>query len=299
MLELTTLNGTVVPAVGIGTYPLQDKEVASVVKHAISIGYRLIDTSDDYRNEDGIGIGCANAIREGMVKREDLFLQTKLSDNNSYSLEPLANNYFSLNSMFMKRHSVEEIVREKVETSLRNLRTDYLDSLLIHLPYVGFYEEIWEVMIKLHHEGIVRYIGVSNFRERHIDVVVKSGFIPQINQIYFSPISTKESIVDYCKINKIRLMTYSPLIDIRLGKIVNNSVFEPIMSRCKKSLAQIVLRWNVERGSMPLPKSSNPKRLAENFNILDFELTSEEIKIISSLNYDYQHLAESKICPGL
>lgn len=298
MNKLKNANGVVIPYIGLGTFPLQGQMLAEIVKCAVKLGYRIIDTADDYRGETGIGEAIKDMELEGICKREDLFIQTKISDNASHADEPLAGLFFNNYSHFMKRHSVDEIVREKVDNSLRELKTEYIDSLLIHLPYPNYYEDIWETMIDIQKEGKIRYIGVSNFHERHIETLKKHGVIPAINEIYISPIGTKEEQIEYNHNNDIQLMTYSPLKDLAHNRI-NISVLQPIMDKYQKSLAQVILRWNIDRGCIPLPMTKSPKRLEENINVFDFSFTDKEVETISSLNMDYQYLTESKICPGL
>lgn len=299
MTSISTKDGGAIPFIGLGTYPFQGQEMVDMVKQAVHIGYRLFDTSDDYRGESGIGQAIQELIVQGEMKRESLFLQTKISDNNAYDDEPLKGIFFNPDSLFMKRHSVEEIVREKVNTSLRELNTNYLDSLLIHYPFPEFFVEVWKVLIALKEEGIVRYIGVSNFHERHIELLIKqTGVCPEINEVFVSPIGSKPSLINYCQQHNCLVVTYSPLMDVA-AKRISQEKLQPLMAKYNKSLAQIVLRWNIERGCIPLPKSKNLKRLAENFNVFNFSLSAEEVQHISSLNYDYQYLVESKICPGL
>lgn len=298
MKQLVNKKGETIPHIGLGTYPFEGRVMADMVKTAVKVGYRLFDTADDYRGEPGIGIAVGELEKEG-VKREELFLQTKISDNNAHEDEPLKGIYFNPTSEFMYRHTVAELVREKVSTSLRDMNTDYIDSLLIHYPFPNYIVDIWKTMIELKEEGIVRYIGVSNFHERHIEQLISStGVTPDINEVYVSPIGIKKDLVDYCDSHDILVMPYSPLMDVAHGKILEERL-RPIMEKYGKSLAQVVLRWNIERGCFPLPKTKNPSRLKENFNVFDFSLTSEEVKMISSLNYDNQYLVESKICPGL
>lgn len=298
MKALRTASNAIVPPVGLGTYPFQGKEMAAVVKSALKHGYRLIDTADDYRGEHGIGLAVTE-LQELELKREDIFLQTKITDNDSYIDEPLSGVFFNRYSSFMKRHSVEEIVREKVNDSLYEMKTDYIDSLLIHQPYPDYIEEIWDVFIQLKKEGVVRYIGVSNFYVRHLELLKGAEVFPEINQIYLSPIGTRQDDVDYCNRHGVQLMTYSPLIDTRTGRIPKNSpIFTSLQKKYKKSLSQIILRWNIDRGSMPMARSRNILRQMENLDVLDFELTQEEINSISSLNRDYQYLPTSRICPG-
>lgn len=298
MIQLTNKAGEIIPNIGLGTFPFEGQVMADMVKAAIKVGYRLFDTADDYRGEPGIGMAVTDLEKEGF-SREHIFLQTKISDNNAHEDEPLKGIYFNPTSKFMQRHTVDEIVREKVATSLRNMNTSYLDSLLIHYPFPNYIIDIWTTMIDLKNQGIVRYIGVSNFHERHIDkLIAETGVTPDINEVYISPIGIKQDLVDYCNKHKILVMSYSPLMDIAHGKISTEKL-KPIIERYNKSLAQIILRWNIQRGSLPLPKTKNLKRLQENFDVFDFSLTVEEVEMISSLNYDNQYLVESKICPGL
>ena len=295
MEKLCTKSGRSLSLVGLGTFPFQGDDMAMIVEQAIALGYNVIDTADDYRGETGIGL----AVSGGSFRREDVFLQTKISNNTAYADEPLAGKFFNHYSPVMKRHKVEEIVREKVETSLREMKTDYLDSVLIHYPYQDYFVDIWKTLISLQNEGIIRYIGVSNFHVRHIEMLKQSsGVVPAINEIYISPIGSKNDDVEFAKQNGILLMTYSPLMDIAIQKIPKDH-FIDLMHKYNKSLAQIILRWNVDRGCIPLAKSKNPKRLADNINIADFSLTSQEVEYISSLNYGNQILPESKICPGV
>lgn len=298
MIELVNAKGESIPYIGLGTFPLQGREMADMVKQAVKVGYRLFDTADDYRGEFGIGVAVKELEKEGVCKREDLFLQTKISSDSSYVNEPLEGIYFNKYSRFMKRHTVEDLVFEKVANSLREMKTDYIDSLLIHLPYPGYIEEIWEAMMKLKKQGKVRYIGVSNFHQRHIEAIWKLGEAPAINEIYISPIGTKQDQVVYHRSNEILLMTYSPLMDLANHRIPLDKM-KPIMEKYEKSAAQVILRWNVDRGCLPLPKTKNIRRLAENFDVFNFSLNIEEVEMISSLNYDYQYMPESKICPGL
>lgn len=299
MKQLTNKNGIVVPGLGLGTFPFQGREMAEIIKESVNIGYRMFDTADDYRGEIGIGMAVKELTEKKICKREDLFLQTKISDNNAHSDEPLIGIYFNANHPFMHRHTVREIVREKVSISLQSMNSSYLDSLLIHYPYPNYFVDIWKEMILLKEEGIVRYIGVSNFHIRHLEQLLKeTGVFPDINEIYISPISTKDEVVTYCLNNGCIPMTYSPLMDLSSNRLPREYL-ESLSKVYNKSIAQIILRWNVERGCIPLPKSKSTNRLKENFEVFDFTLKDDERNTITALNRDYQYLVESKICPGL
>lgn len=298
MKILTTLNGEPVPSVGLGTFPLQGRQMADVLIEAVKIGYKLIDTSDDYRGETGIGIGCKELFDKTGQRREDIFIQTKISQDNSYLYEPLDGLWFNPDSVFQQRHTVKEVVRDKVHISLRELGTDYVDSLLIHYPFPGYYEEVWDELIALQKEGIVRFIGVSNFFPRHIDRIKKLGVTPSINELFFSPKCTRDSMLDYFHANNILPICFSSLSGVQ-GQIPQE-VIGPLMEKYHKSFSQIILRWHIERGCMPLAKSKTPSRLRENFEVFDFHLEKDEIESLSSLNDNSQDITpESRYCPGL
>lgn len=299
MINLTNKKGTLIPSIGLGTFPFEGRMMADMVINASKVGYRLFDTADDYRGESGIGLAITELKEKTGLSREDLFLQTKISDNNAHPDEPLKGVYFNPNSKFMQRHTVDEIVREKVVNSMHEMNTGYIDSLLIHYPFSEYKVDIWKTMIELKKEGVVRYIGVSNFHENHIvELIEATGVAPEINEVYLSPIGTKQTLVDYCEYIGCILHTYSPLMDVASERIPVNDI-QPIADKYHKSLAQIILRWNIDRGCYPLPKTKNPARLKENFDVFDFQLTDEEISTISKHNINYQFLVESRICPGV
>lgn len=298
-MKLTNKKGIEIPMIGLGTFPFEGRVMADMVINASKVGYRLFDTADDYWGESGIGMAVQELKDKTGLDREDLFLQTKISDNNAHENEPLKGIFFNPDSKFMKRHTVDEIVREKVQTSLREMKTTYIDSLLIHYPFPGYIVDIWKTMIKLKEEGIVRYIGVSNFHERHIEELINAtGVCPEINECYTSPIGTKQSLVEYCNNHDCLFMTYSPLMDLSAGRIPLDNI-QPLAEKYGKSHAQIILRWNIERGCMPLAKTKNPVRLKENFDVLDFKLKHDEVSTLSAMNFDFQYIVESKTCPGI
>lgn len=298
MHRLETVSGIMVPPVGLGTYPFQGDKIKNIVLEACKCGYRLIDTADDYHGETGIGLAISSLKDKTGLTREDIFLQTKISQDNAFSDEPLEGIWFNSYSKYQKRHSVEEVVRDKVSISLREMRTDYIDSLLIHYPFPDFYEEIWSVMMDLQKEGKIRYIGVSNFHIRHIERLKSLGDVPAINQIYMSPISLKEEDSVYAQRERIQLMTYSPLVDAVAGRL-NNEILQSLAKKYRKSVSQIILRWNIERESIPLPRTGNLQRLKENIEVMDFCLSEVEVASISSMNKNHQYLIESKQCPGI
>jgi diketogulonate reductase-like aldo/keto reductase len=291
-------NGILIPKLGMGTYPLRGDELIKVISNGVKIGYRLIDTSDDYMNEECIGIAVKRLITEGYCARNGFFLQTKISDNSSFLNEPLRGKYFCKYSNYMKTVSVYDVVEEKINSSMKKFQTDYLDCVLIHLPYPDFYIKIWKALEIFYKNGIIKVIGVCNFEERNLENIKKEcEYLPMINQIYLSPIGTKKSLIEYCRKNNIQIMTYSPLIDIK-NRLRKNKVIQKLCKKYNKSIAQILLRWNIQCGSIPIPKSANELRLEENANIFDFLLSQEDMNLLDNLNYNFQYLPLSRICPG-
>ena len=197
--------------------------------------------------------------------------------------------------------AVRRVVRQKTAHTLKALGTDYLDLLLMHWPYPDYFEEIWHEMEQLYAEGLVRAVGVCNCRERHFEKLRKScSVFPMVNQFESSPLNTKQPLADYCRANGIHVMIYSPLMNLRLkAETGYRESLEKLAGKYRKTIAQIILRFDVQRGFTPIPKSAHKERLQSNIDIFDFELTKEEMKSLSGFNEDRQTLPESKSCPGL
>lgn len=299
-------NGTEIPAVGMGTYPLNGQILLNAVHDAYCCGYRLFDTADNYYNEEDLGKSLEALYGSTDAKREDLFLVSKLSDE-LYQPGTLGGGmnkglYFWKNSPVMQGDdAVRKVVRQKITNTLRALHTDYLDLLLMHWPYPDYFEEIWFEMENLYKEGFVKAIGVCNCRERHFEKLRKScSVFPMVNQFESSPLNTKQPLADYCKVNGIHVMIYSPLMNLRLkSNTTYGEYLENLAEKYHKSKAQVILRFDVQRGFTPIPKSSHKERLKSNIDIFDFELTDNEMKRLFEFNEDRQTLPESKSCPGL
>lgn len=299
-------NGIEIPAVGMGTYPLNGQILLNAVHNAYCCGYRLFDTADNYYNEEDLGKSLEALYSSTDAKREDLFLVSKLSDE-LYQPGTLGGGlnkgiYFWKNSPVMQGdNAVRKVVRQKIINTLRALHTDYLDLLLMHWPYPDYFEEIWFEMENLYKKGLVKAIGVCNCRERHFEKLRKScSVFPMVNQFESSPLNTKQPLADYCKANGIHVMIYSPFMNLRLKlNVAYVQYLENLAEKYHKSKAQVILRFDVQRGFTPIPKSTHKERLKSNINIFDFELTKDEMKSLFGFNEDRQTLPESKSCPGL
>ena len=257
-------NGIEIPALGLGTYKIgrTHEDVYNAVRTALDLGYRHIDTATLYINEKPIG----NAIRESGIPREDIFITTKLWGSD------ILNNQ----------------ILEAFDGSLHNLGIDYLDLYLVHWPVKGMIESTWKEMEKIYMSGKVKSIGLSNHLIHHMEEVLKTATItPVVNQVELHPYLTQGDVIDYCKKHNIVPEAWSPLGSSKVP-LLKDEVLIWIGGKYGKSPAQVVLRWNIQKGIVPIPKSSNEERQAENLNIFDFELTEEEIKQIDKLNKVYR-----------
>ncbi|MGF6952213.1 diketogulonate reductase-like aldo/keto reductase [Neobacillus sp. B4I6] len=258
--DTTTLsNGVKMPWVGLGVFKVTEgEEVIQSVKAAIKNGYISIDTAAIYGNEEGVG----QAIKDSGVPREDLFITTKLWNSEQ--------GYESTLKAF--------------ETSLTKLGLDYLDLYLIHWPGKDKYKETWKAFEKLYKEGRVRAIGVSNFQVHHLEDLISSAEIkPMVNQVEFHPHLTQKELLAYCKNEGIQLEAWSPL---KQGQLLSEPVLEDLAHKYNKSVAQVILRWDLQHGVVTIPKSIKEHRIIENADIFDFELSTEDMDKIDGLNQD-------------
>ena len=263
MKELTLNDGNKIPMLGFGTYKLLGQEGVESVKNALSKGYRLIDTAAIYGNESAVGEG----IKASGVAREELFVTTKLwRENLGY-----------------------ESTKTELEKSLTRLNLDYLDLFLIHWPanaknYNNWQQanaDSWRAMEELQIEGKIKSIGVSNFFHKHLDALFQMAkVIPAINQIEFHPGYWQPELTDYCKKKNLAVQSWSPLAR---GKVFGNEVLEAISRKHKKSISQVCLRWVIQHDVIVIPKSASPKRMEENMDVFDFELSVEEMQKINTL----------------
>jgi 2,5-diketo-D-gluconate reductase A len=257
---LKLINGAEMPVLGLGTWPLRGAECATAVRTAIESGYRLIDTAENYRNEDGVGQG----IRDSGVDREEIFVTTKFN---------------------REWHSIEG-VREAFEASRARLGLDYIDLLLIHWPNPDLDRYVDAVLglERLLEHGKLRAIGTSNFKPAHLHRVIdETGIIVDVNQIQLSPYTTRDASRAFAAEHGITTESWSP-IGGQSDDLRSDPVIAEIAERQGKSTTQTVLRWHIQLGLVTVPKSGNPGRIAENIDIFDFSLTDEEMAAISALD---------------
>ncbi len=258
--DTTTLhNGVKMPWVGLGVFKVNEgEEVVQSVKAAIKNGYISIDTAAIYKNEEGVG----QAIKESGVPREELFITSKVWNSEQ--------GYESTLAAF--------------ETSLNKLGLDYLDLYLIHWPGKNKYKETWKALEKLYKDGRVRAIGVSNFLVHHLEDLISTAEIkPMVNQVEFHPHLTQKELLAYCKKEGIQMEAWSPL---KQGQLLNEPVLEDLAHKYNKSVAQVILRWDLQHGVVTIPKSIKEHRIIENANLFDFELSAEDMDKIDGLNQD-------------
>jgi 2,5-diketo-D-gluconate reductase A len=262
-------NGAEIPVLGLGTAPIVGAESVRQVRAALEAGYRLIDTAENYRNEETVG----QAVRESGIDRSEIFITTKFN---------------------RRWHSVDG-VRQAYQASLNRLGVDYIDLLLVHWPnpdqdrYVDAVRGLQAVL----DNGGLRAIGTSNFKPAHLQRVLdETGITPEVNQIELNPYSTRSASREYHAAHAIVTESYSP-IGASSGGLRNDPVITEIAKAHGKSPTQVVLRWHLQLGLVAIPRSSNPGRIAENIDIFDFELTEQEMTKITALDRGDSEVTDS------
>ncbi|WP_273274743.1 aldo/keto reductase [Maribacter polysiphoniae] len=249
-------NGVAMPYFGLGVYLSEDgQEVINAVRWAIEAGYRHIDTAAIYNNEKGVGEG----IQQSGINREELFVVSKVwNADQGY-----------------------ESTLKAFNESLRRLQLDYLDLYLIHWPVEGKYKETWRALEHLYREKKIRAIGVSNFLKHHLEDLQQSAVIaPMVNQMEFHPYLVQQDLIDYCNTHKIQYEAWSPMMQ---GKIFELDSIKEMAKKYGKSPAHIVLRWDLQKGVVTIPKSVKKERIVNNADIFDFELSKEDMVYLDRL----------------
>jgi len=255
--SFTLHNGVQMPYFGLGVYLSKDgTEVINAVKDALNHGYRHVDTASIYNNEEGVGIG----IKESNVSRKDVFLVSKVWNTDQ--------GYDSTLKAF--------------EASLKRLDTNYLDLYLIHWPKGELSKETWKALEQLYREKRVRAIGVSNFLQHHLeDLLTSAEIVPMVNQMEFHPYLVQQDLVDFCHARGIQYEAWSPMMQ---GNIFDLEIMKDLASKYNKTIAQIVLRWDLQKGVVTIPKSSKKERIISNAAIFDFEFSPEDMQRLDALD---------------
>lgn len=255
---ITLSSGRAMPVMGLGTWKLTN-DTAGTVEEALELGYRMIDTSRDYGTQPGI----AEAIRRSGIDRDEIFLVTKVEeDEDAYDAT---------------RNNLDQVDRE------------YTDLMLIHRPPDGRPgRDLWEGLVRAKEDGLARDIGVSNYTPEQIDALVEAtGEPPVVNQIEWTPFGWSEETRAYCRAHDIVIQAYSPLTRTRR---LGDDRLEAIAETCGRTPAQVVLRWNLQHRTVPLPKASRTEHLVENLEVFDFELDETVMKELDALNEHYSAL---------
>jgi diketogulonate reductase-like aldo/keto reductase len=255
--SFTLHNGVEMPYFGLGVYLSEDgTEVVNAVKWALDLGYRHIDTASIYQNEKGVGLGIA----QSNVPREDVFLVSKVW-NSDQGYDSTLRAY---------------------EASLKRLGTEYLDLYLIHWPVEGKFIDTWKALEYLYKTKRVRAIGVSNFMQHHLETLLtQAEIVPMVNQMEFHPYLVQQDLIDFCRANQIQYEAWSPMMQ---GKIFDIELFKELANKYKKTIAQIVLRWDLQKGVITIPKSSKKDRIMSNADIFDFELSKQDMDFLDGLD---------------
>ena len=279
-MEFVTLNnGLKMPKVGFGVYQIKNQEQCKqAVLDAIDVGYRLIDTAQSYGNEEAVG----KAIQETSVPRSELFITTKVWISN-YGYEK---------------------AKASVEESLKKMQLDYIDLVLLHQPFNDYYGA-YKALEDLYKEGKIKAIGVSNFYpDRLVDLAIFSDVKPAVNQVEVNVFHQQTTAQTYNKKYEVQMEAWAPFAEGR-NNMFTNPELKAIGDKYGKSIAQVILRWLVQRGIVPLAKSVKKERMQENINIFDFELNYEDMEIIESMNrnkscfFDHYNAATVEMIAGL
>lgn len=266
--NLTLYNGVKIPWLGFGVWQISPFQTAKCVKQAIKTGYRNIDTAAAYMNEKGVGDGVRQAMEEYGVRRDELFISTKLwNDHRGY-----------------------DKAMKAFESSMKKLDLEYLDLYLIHWPAVSRWHDdwreinrsTWKTFEKLYVEGRIKAIGVSNFLAHHVRALTEdSDTKPMVNQIEYHPGFGQVKSAEYCQANNIVVEAWSPLG----GGVLKNSELNRIAEKYRKTSSQVCIRWLLQKNIVPLPKSTHEKYIAENADVFDFELTETDMAMIDRIPY--------------
>lgn len=270
MEYITLNNGNKMPMVGIGVFEIPKEQTARCVYDALEVGYRLIDTAQAYYNEEQVGDGIKQAIQELGIKREDVFITTKV---------------------WVTEFGYEK-TKASVLESLKKLKTDYLDLVLIHQCLSDYYGA-YQALEKLYDEGIIRAIGVSNFSaERMADIATFNKIVPAVNQVETHLFWQQYYLHEWMEKYNIQHEAWGPLAQHRLNEIMNHPLVSQIAKEHGKSPAQVALRQLVQRGIIVIPKSTHKERMKENLDIFDFELTAKEMMKLKELDENKSMWAE-------
>lgn len=257
MEQITLYNGVKMPIVGYGVYQVSKEECERCVMDALAVGYRSIDTAQSYFNEEEVG----NAIKKSGVPREDIFLTTKV---------------------WVEHYGYEE-AKKSVFESMRKLRTDYLDLVLLHQPFSDYYGA-YRALEDLYNEGKLRAIGVSNFHpDRLVDMALFNRVKPMVNQVETHPFHQQTEAKKWMERYGVQIEAWAPFGEGR-GGLFENPVLAEIAEKHKKTTAQVMLRWHIQRGVVVIPKSTHKERMEENLNIFDFALDQADMNRISELD---------------
>lgn len=259
---ITLNNGLQMPGMGLGVFQVANDATAEMVKNAIEVGYRSLDTAAIYGNEVGVGDGIKQALASTGLNREDLFITSKVWNDGLSSDETKA----------------------AYEESLQKLGLDYLDLYLIHWPGKDKFAESWKALEDLYKQGKIKAIGVCNFTVAHLENLLPFARIkPVVNQVEFHPRLQQAELRSFCKEHQIQLEAWAPLMQ---GGLLEDETISKIAAKYGKSNSQVILRWDVQNGVITIPKSVRRERMIQNADIFDFTLTEAEMAIINAMNLE-------------
>jgi 2,5-diketo-D-gluconate reductase A len=267
--QVKLANGVLMPRIGLGSWPMNDAQASVAVAQALRLGWRHVDTAENYGNESGVGQG----IRDSGIPRAEIFVTSKFNK---------------------QWHSIAG-VRQACEASLKRLGLDYLDLFLIHWPnpQQDRFVEAFQGLVEVMNAGLVRAIGVSNFKPHHLQKLFDNQLVPHVNQIQLDPYHNRDDIVALHQAKGIVTESWSPIG--RGGPLLSDPVILSIAQQLDKTPGQIILRWHVEHGYVPLPKSASASRQQQNVQVFDFSLTPSQIQAIDALHHPNTDMLDADV----
>ncbi len=252
------------------------KQLEDAIIYGESLKTVGFDTGRDYQNEPLLGDIFGRMMSNGVCKREDIFVTTKVGNSQQRTRD----------------------MKNEIDISLRNMRLDYIDLWMLHWPLPEYWLDNWQQVLDIYKSGKVRAIGIANCRERHIKMLKDAGFdMPHVMQVEYHPFRTVPAFKQMCMENSIQLEAYSANC-LMLPFVRENETLNALATKYKRTITQIIMRWHVQQGVVPIFRSFNPSHIKDNVDIYDFELTEDDMAAIYALNKDYKFHPESLNCPG-
>lgn len=269
-----------IPSLFLGTFEFQNEsELKEIILSSLENNIIGFDTSPSYNTENILGNILEWVVKKGIKKNEEIFIQDKID---GWQMEESQGH-----------------IQKYIDISLKKLKRDYIDVIFIHWPFPDYLNETWKSLKQMQDKGKVKYIGLSNVRTRHLEKIIKETHIkPNVIQIERHPLRICQKEIDFCHMNQITVEAYSPVCRMD-SRLTEAKTLQALSQKYNKSIGQIILRWHLDTGVIPVFMTKKSKRIFENSKIFDFSLSAQEVEAVNALNINYKIFVESICCPGI